>query len=284
MPNQGRITPKQIELARKILSIIPPKDNTRTREEAGEVLAKDFKLAFKKGYSPREIAAMLKVYGIIIPASVVAKYEGPETDKEIDVSRLLEASGKCSRKKVRAVPPKSLPDNSQVRSSVAKKEAREQMGDRAIDSANQDSISVKEFCNQTDSNPTSNKTLDHAANCGEPEIQIGHCEEKSGGREIIDSMDAEKAESTAIKNVPASANSVSRAQKVATPIEQNGTEKLEGTQLHHDGKNIQAKPNSPEAGKNPWDMDLDDWCGPAKINPANYGTFKIKPDTPKGEL
>ena len=151
MPNQGRITPKQIELARKILSIVPPKDNTRTREEAGEVLAKDFKLAFKKGYSPREIAAMLKAYGIIIPASVVAKYEGPETDKEIDVSRLLAASGKCSRKQVRAVSTKLLQ-------------------------------------------------------------------------------------------------------------------------------------NSPEDEKNPWDMDLDDWCGPAKINPANYGTFKIKPDTPKGEL
>ncbi len=53
------------------------------------------------------------------------------------------------------------------------------MRDGAIDSANQDSISGKEFCNQTDSNHTSNETLGHAANCGEPEIQIGHCEEKA---------------------------------------------------------------------------------------------------------
>lgn len=93
----GKIRPGQIERAQKLLQDLPEKDNRKTREEAAEFLEKDFRKALQKGYTPKELSAMLKNAGIIIPAYLVEKFLKPEND--------------ISRQKAKPKPaPKSSPE------------------------------------------------------------------------------------------------------------------------------------------------------------------------------
>lgn len=74
MKKGGTIRPEQIRQAQKLLNELPAKDNRKTREEAAGILEKDFRKAFKKGYTPQELSMMLKNAGIIIPAYLTEKF------------------------------------------------------------------------------------------------------------------------------------------------------------------------------------------------------------------
>lgn len=80
MAKSAKIRPEQIERAQKLLQGLPEKDDRKTREEAAGLLEKDFRKALGKGYSPRELTAILKNAGIIIPAYLVEKFLKPETE------------------------------------------------------------------------------------------------------------------------------------------------------------------------------------------------------------
>lgn len=81
MAKTGKIRPEQIVRAQKLLQDLPEKDERKTREEAATLLEKDFRKVLKKGYSPKEISAMLKNAGIIIPAYLVKNFLTPESEK-----------------------------------------------------------------------------------------------------------------------------------------------------------------------------------------------------------
>ena len=74
MTQKGTLRPEQISLARKLLNELPARDNRKTREEAVGILEKDFRKAFKKGYTPKELSMVLKNAGIIIPACLTEKF------------------------------------------------------------------------------------------------------------------------------------------------------------------------------------------------------------------
>lgn len=81
MKKGGTIRPEQIRQAQKLLNELPVKDNRKTREEAAGILEKDFRKAFKKGYTPQELSMMLKSAGIIIPAYLTEKFL--KSEKEV---------------------------------------------------------------------------------------------------------------------------------------------------------------------------------------------------------
>ena len=60
MEKRGTLRPEQIKLAQRLLTELPEKDHRKTREEAAEILEKDFQKAFQKGYSPKDICIILK--------------------------------------------------------------------------------------------------------------------------------------------------------------------------------------------------------------------------------
>lgn len=74
MTKNATLRPEQIKKARKLLNELPVRDNKKTREEAAGLLEKDFRKAFKKGYSPKELSLILKNAGIIIPAYLMEKF------------------------------------------------------------------------------------------------------------------------------------------------------------------------------------------------------------------
>ena len=78
MAKTGKLRPEQLARAQRLLSDLPEKDKRKTREEGAEFLEKDFRKALRKGYTPKEISAMLKNEGIIIPAYLVEKFMKPE--------------------------------------------------------------------------------------------------------------------------------------------------------------------------------------------------------------
>ena len=80
MAKAGKIRPKQIKKAQRIISSLPVKDEGCSREEAAALLEKDLKRAFKKGYSPKEICALFKKEGIIIARHVIEKYQDEDED------------------------------------------------------------------------------------------------------------------------------------------------------------------------------------------------------------
>lgn len=79
MAKSAKIRPEQIERAQKLLLGLPEKGDRKTREEAASLLEKDFRKALGKGYTPKELTAILKNAGIIIPAYLVEKFLKPET-------------------------------------------------------------------------------------------------------------------------------------------------------------------------------------------------------------
>lgn len=81
-----KIRPKQIRTARKLISSLPEKDDGCSREEAAALLEKDFKKAFKKGYTPKEICALFKQQGIIIAKHLVEKYQIDEDSDQENIN------------------------------------------------------------------------------------------------------------------------------------------------------------------------------------------------------
>ena len=80
MASKAKIRMSEIERARKLLLDLPEKDDRKTREEAAEMLEKDFRKVLKRGYTPRELSMMLKNAGIIIPAYLVERFLKPENE------------------------------------------------------------------------------------------------------------------------------------------------------------------------------------------------------------
>ena len=66
---------KNIKRAQQIISGLPEKEDSCSREEAAEQLAEYFRRAFKKGYSPKEVAISLRKSGIIMPEILIARYQ-----------------------------------------------------------------------------------------------------------------------------------------------------------------------------------------------------------------
>ena len=84
MGRVGKIRPQQIKTAQRIISELPEKNDSCTREEAAELLANDFKRAFKKGYTPKEICALFKNHGIVMAEYLVARYQISEEEDSPD--------------------------------------------------------------------------------------------------------------------------------------------------------------------------------------------------------
>lgn len=102
MAKGGTLRPEQIRQAQRLLNDLPVKDDRKTREEAAGILEKDFRKAFKKGYTPRELSLILKNAGIIIPAYITEKFLKPEN--EAPEPRKKAATAKPERK-VKNEPP-----------------------------------------------------------------------------------------------------------------------------------------------------------------------------------
>lgn len=93
MAHSAKIRPEQINRARKLLQDLPEKDNRKTRPEAAKLLEKDFRKAMQKGYNAKEISAILKNEGILIPVYLVKDFlsESGETSRsQAAATRLVE--------------------------------------------------------------------------------------------------------------------------------------------------------------------------------------------------
>ena len=80
MAAKTKIRPEQLTRARKLLHDLPKREDGKTRPEAAEFLESDFRKAFKKGYSPKELSLLLKNAGIIIPAYLIQKFLSETAD------------------------------------------------------------------------------------------------------------------------------------------------------------------------------------------------------------
>ena len=80
MGRVGKIRPQQIKTAQRIISELPEKNNSCTREEAAELLANDF----KRAYTPKEICALFKSHGIVMAEYLVARYQISEDEDSRD--------------------------------------------------------------------------------------------------------------------------------------------------------------------------------------------------------
>ena len=66
-----RIPVKDINAMRKILDDLPDKNLGKTREEAAELLNANILKAFEKGYTVKEVAAIMAEGNVVIPAPVI---------------------------------------------------------------------------------------------------------------------------------------------------------------------------------------------------------------------
>lgn len=99
MGKAGKIRPQQIKKAQRLISDLPVKDESCSREEAAALLEKDLKRAFKKGYSPKEICALFKKEGIIIARHLVEKYLDEEDGQDKEARTVLPDSKAPSAEK-----------------------------------------------------------------------------------------------------------------------------------------------------------------------------------------
>lgn len=64
----------------------------KTREEAAGILEKNFRNAFKKGYTPKELSMMLKNADIIIPAYLTEKFLKKEDEASPSQKEMTKAA------------------------------------------------------------------------------------------------------------------------------------------------------------------------------------------------
>lgn len=103
MAKFANIRPEQINKARRMLQDLPEKTERKTRQEAALLLESDLRKALKKGYGPKELCALLKNEGIIIPAYLIRQFCS-ENGESLSVSHLdiesTESSAMSSSKDV----------------------------------------------------------------------------------------------------------------------------------------------------------------------------------------
>ena len=75
-----RIPVKDINAMRKILDDLPDKHLGKTREEAAELLNTNILKAFEKGYTAKEVAAIMAEGNVVIPAPVIRAKVLPKKD------------------------------------------------------------------------------------------------------------------------------------------------------------------------------------------------------------
>ena len=92
MKKSGKIRPEQIRQAQRLPNELPVKDDKKTREEAAGILEKDFRKAFKKGYTPKELSMMLKNAGIIIPAYLTERFLKEENEASQPQKKITRAA------------------------------------------------------------------------------------------------------------------------------------------------------------------------------------------------
>lgn len=109
MKKVGTIRPEQIRQAQKLLNELPVKDNRKTREEAAGILEKDFRKAFKKGYTPQELSMMLKNAGIIIPAYLTEKFLRAENEASQPHKKTAKAKPEDDANPVRSIRSPDVP-------------------------------------------------------------------------------------------------------------------------------------------------------------------------------
>ena len=80
MTHSPSIRPEQIRRAKELLQALPKKEVRKTRQEASSILKNDFRNALKKGYSAKELCALLKNEGIIIPAYLIEEIRKAERE------------------------------------------------------------------------------------------------------------------------------------------------------------------------------------------------------------
>ncbi len=220
MPRTGKITPQQIQKAKKIIALLPKKDNGLTREEVGELLEKDFRLAFKKGYTPQEICFIFREFGITIPVKIVSKYQMAGDAAEIDGDRLKEICGKFAMNKGAG---SSEDNNVAVKNEL---NGREEIADAKAD----DGASGSE---------------ENASNAS------------------IDAPASDKNCNVSVKNTGYQPDKFSSASGQNTIGRWQNTEPI----TEKDATGGMAK--SGAGRQNHWDdLDMDDWCGPAKSGRA----------------
>ncbi len=117
----GKITPEQLRTAQRILRDLPVKDTRCSRVEAVAFLKKDFRRAFRKGYTSKELCALLKKAGIIIPERLVARYQEPvEEDGENGDFKPEEQGGRDERSSI--VPPQKMEDAEVTKDTILSSE------------------------------------------------------------------------------------------------------------------------------------------------------------------
>lgn len=77
------IRPERIERVRKLLQDLPEKDTRISKRETVTRLEADIRKALKKGYTPKEIVALMKAGGIIVSMQLIKEVLEPENKKEI---------------------------------------------------------------------------------------------------------------------------------------------------------------------------------------------------------
>ena len=97
-----RIPVKDINAMRKILDDLPDKNLGKTREEAAELLNANILKAFEKGYTVKEVAAIMAGGNVVIPAPVIRAKVLPAKA----APRKREPKPRPERIKPAALPPK----------------------------------------------------------------------------------------------------------------------------------------------------------------------------------
>lgn len=100
---------KNIKRAQQIISGLPEKEDSCSREEAAEQLAEYFRRAFKKGYSPKEVAISLRKSGIIMPEILIARYQENNDEPENTTISAPPEKEECPKKNGEAQEKEEMP-------------------------------------------------------------------------------------------------------------------------------------------------------------------------------
>lgn len=263
MGEAGKIRPDQLRTARAILSELPVKDNRCSREQAAAFLEKDLKRAFRKGYNPKELCALFKMAGIIIPERLVARYQEPGEGTEKN-RNFIPGKRRTKGEKERLVPSQNTEQRNaaEVTTSASKEEGKLQpkLGAQ-LHGASKSTSAKSEDTKDAKVPPT---PAENEAKLNPKPHPARH------GASPITSVKAEESRSTKDSGTP----SENEAQPQPKPASvRHGPSRI--TPTKSEDANVAKDASSPsknEAKPKP------------KPEPVRYGTFPIIPDTPIGEL
>lgn len=263
MGEAGKIRPDQLRTARTILSELPVKDNRCSREQAAAFLEKDLKRAFRKGYSPKELCALFKKAGIIIPERLVARYQ--ERDEGAEENRSFMPGKRRTRGKKESLAPSQNTEHrnaAEVNTSQSEDEGKLQTKSGSELHGADKSTSAKPEDTKDVKAPTS-----PAENEPKPELKP---QPARHGTTPITSEKAEESRST---------------KDTATPTENEAQPQPKPASVRHETSRITPdKTEDANVAKVTTSPPKNEAKSKPKPEPVRYGTFPIIPDTPIGEL